>query len=377
LRTREAATAAAFAVGVAQESLAAAAPVGVLSAAVAASRVRNGAHYPADVIAGVGLGAAASLLVRRWWPVRPREAARAAPADAEVPALPDGTGLVLVANAGSGSLKDSTEALEELAAALPGMSIIEVGPQQDLAAELSSAARCARVLGVAGGDGTVQAAAAVALERALPLAVFPGGTLNHFAGDLGVTGVADLVGAVQCGQGVRVDVGSADGDVFINTASIGTYPDMVAERERLESRLGKWPALAVAALRVLRHGTPLHVTVDGRARRVWLLFAGTSSYEPLGLGASWRPDLAAGRLDLRMLVADRRLARTRLVLALATNQVARCRVLETWQAAQVVLGGEVRLARDGEVEDGLRQGVTLSVAPTALVVLRPEGATRG
>jgi diacylglycerol kinase family enzyme len=37
---------------------------------------------------------------------------------------------------------------------------------------------------VAGGDGTVAAAATVAAERELPLAVVPAGTLNHFARDL-------------------------------------------------------------------------------------------------------------------------------------------------------------------------------------------------
>ena len=40
-------------------------------------------------------------------------------------------------------------------------------------------------LGVWGGDGTVGTAAAVAVERSLPLLVLPGGTLNHFAKDAG------------------------------------------------------------------------------------------------------------------------------------------------------------------------------------------------
>ncbi|WP_406263668.1 diacylglycerol kinase family protein [Streptomyces sp. NBC_00191] len=39
-------------------------------------------------------------------------------------------------------------------------------------------------LGIAGGDGTVNAAAVLAAEGGLPLAVFPAGTLNHLATDL-------------------------------------------------------------------------------------------------------------------------------------------------------------------------------------------------
>src|SRR3954469_5597992 len=44
----------------------------------------------------------------------------------------------------------------------------------------------ADVLGAAGGDGTINAVATVALERNKPLAAIPLGTLNHFAKDIGI-----------------------------------------------------------------------------------------------------------------------------------------------------------------------------------------------
>jgi membrane-associated phospholipid phosphatase len=60
-----AASAAAFTVGVALEAPELAVPVGAVAAAVGWSRVWTGAHYPADVLVGAALGAAASLLLAR------------------------------------------------------------------------------------------------------------------------------------------------------------------------------------------------------------------------------------------------------------------------------------------------------------------------
>ncbi|MGW2153835.1 phosphatase PAP2 family protein [Nonomuraea sp. NPDC001699] len=79
------ASAVAFAVAVARDApLPVAAPVMLLAAAVAASRVYVGAHYPGDVLAGVAVGAAAGWSVRgcgrgagRW--VRRALAGQAAP----------------------------------------------------------------------------------------------------------------------------------------------------------------------------------------------------------------------------------------------------------------------------------------------------------
>ncbi|HET6501319.1 MAG TPA: phosphatase PAP2 family protein [Amycolatopsis sp.] len=62
------ASAAAFAAGVALEWPLLAAPVGVLAAGVAASRVVTGVHYPSDVIAGGALGLGAGALTLWWWP---------------------------------------------------------------------------------------------------------------------------------------------------------------------------------------------------------------------------------------------------------------------------------------------------------------------
>ena len=49
--------------------------VGTLAAAVGASRVVTGVHFPSDVAAGFAIGTCAGLLTVRWWPLRSAEPA--------------------------------------------------------------------------------------------------------------------------------------------------------------------------------------------------------------------------------------------------------------------------------------------------------------
>lgn len=244
------ASAAAFATGVALESRPLGAVVAPVAAAVALSRIYTGAHFPSDVLVGAAFGAGAAFAVRGLVPTRDQLPPPGRPR-ADAPALPDGEGLVMVVNKAAGS-SDRVRALGD---ALPRAELVECEPA-DLQAELEKAAARAEVLGVCGGDGTVNAAATVALRHRLPLAVLPGGTLNHFAQDLGVEDVRDLSQALQEGDAVRVDVGlfSADGTegYFLNTCSLGVYPELVRERDRWSKRIGGWPAGVVATLRVLR-----------------------------------------------------------------------------------------------------------------------------
>ena len=370
------ASAAAFAVGVALESPAVALPVGLLAAGVAYGRVHTGVHFPGDVLAGIALGATSAVVVRRAWPVSPDRPAVGRVA-AEAPALPDGDGLVLVINLGAGSA-DSADAVEAyLAEQLPGARVVRA---QDVEADLRTAAREATVLGVMGGDGTINTAAGIALEAGIPLAVVPGGTLNHFAGELGIAGVEDVAQAVRTGTAVRVSVGSAAADgeglYFLNTFAIGVYPDLVREREKHQDRLGKWPAMALAMARVLRGATPVLVEVDGDPRRLWTLFAGNGHYHPAGFAPSWRERMDDGSIDVRLVDADARLARLRLVLAVLTGRLGRSAVHEQRVVGRLPVRsrqGGLRLARDGEVFDGPGR-LLLRAAARPLVVYRPADA---
>jgi undecaprenyl-diphosphatase len=375
------ASAAAFAVGAGMESAGWGAAVAPLAASVAFSRIYTGVHYPSDVLVGCALGVGAALTVRALLPPAPG-VPRPGPA-ARAPALPGGRGLQVVVNAASGPPPLLTPPEVRIAAALPQADVTECTEDDDLAELLEKAARTAvevgGALGVCGGDGTVRLAAAVALRYGLPLAVFPGGTRNHFALDLGLCTVEDTATAVLDGTAARVDVARTTGldspgavaEPFLNTFSIGSYPDLVRVRERWSRRVGSWPASVLAAVHVLRTCTPVDIEINGRPRSVWLLFAGNCRYSSVGLAPVRRRDLADGRLDVRI-VDGGPFARTRLLGAALTGVLTRSPVYEAASVPRLrvrVPGAGVHLACDGEVAPAPGE-LLLDKAAGALVVYR-------
>jgi diacylglycerol kinase family enzyme/membrane-associated phospholipid phosphatase len=361
------ASAAAFATGVAMESGLAGAAVVPLAAAVGYSRVHVGVHYPGDVLAGFLVGGAVAAGSQHWWKVRPKEPARVRPAH-EAPALGDGDGLVVAVNPRSGTDDyDPGQAVRKL---LPRAEVDEMSEHADVTQILQDAVRRgARALGVAGGDGSVAAAAAVALEHGLPLAVIPAGTLNHFARDVGVETLEDAADAVRSGSAVQVDVAAVNGTVFLNTASIGVYPQVVARRDELSGRMGKWAAMTVAAAQVLRQATPVALVLNGKPAKVWILFVGNCCYTPRGLAPAWRPSLDDGLLDVQYLRADIRFSRTRAVLGtlLGISDRGAGYVQSQVESLDVeVRSGAEQIAYDGETGEEatgfrFRKGATLTV----------------
>ncbi|WP_420036599.1 bifunctional phosphatase PAP2/diacylglycerol kinase family protein [Streptomyces sp. cg28] len=315
------ASAAAFATGVALESRGWGAAMAPLAFSVAASRVYTGAHFPGDVLVGAALGVGAAYAVRGLVPTRDQMPSPGRPLVEDVPALPGGEGLVMVVNTNAGT----PEKVKALRDALPAAEFVEF-TGGDLVPVLQKAASHARALGISGGDGSVNTAARVALEHGLPLAVLPGGTLNHFAYDLGVEDAGDLVRAVQGGDAVAVDVGrfhSAEtSGIFLNTFSLGAYPELVHERERWSARVGGRLADVVAAVHVLRRDHPLNARIGGSDRKLWLLFAGNCTYRRMGLTAGRRASLADGLLDVRT-VGGGRMPSLRLLAAALSGPLSR------------------------------------------------------
>lgn len=190
---------------------------------------------------------------------------------------------------------------------------------------------------------------------------------------------ADAAAAVTAGEAVSVDLATVtvDGTLrrpFLNTASLGGYPDLVRVRKGLQHRLGKWVAAGLALIRVLAEAKPLHIVLDGRTVAVWLLFVGNGPYHPRGMVPTWRPALDSGLLDIRYLRADLRLSRVRFLLAALTGALHRSRTYVQREAPElkvVVLGEPVALATDGEVPVAGNR-FDFAVEPERLAVYRPE-----
>ncbi|MFD7067000.1 bifunctional phosphatase PAP2/diacylglycerol kinase family protein [Streptomyces sp. NPDC059913] len=368
-----AASAAAFATGVALESKGWGAVVAPVAVAVAASRVYTGVHYPGDVLAGAVLGVGAAFALRGVVPTRGQLPAPGRP-PATVPSLPDGEDLVVVVNRESGTATATASTVRE---ALPLAEIMECAPG-DLPKAMAEAADRARVLGVCGGDGTVNLAASVAAEHGIPLAVFPGGTLNHFAYDLGIETVDDTAAALASGDAVKVDLGrfrpgpeGADG-YFLNAFSLGVYPELVRIRERWSPRIGGWPAGILAAFEVLRGRSPLTAELRGERRPLWLLFVGNGLFQRVGPAPGRRHNLADGLLDVRAIHGGRTPG-LRLLAAAVAGPLTRSPVHAAVRRHRVRITGltpGTPYAYDGEVAHSGTE-LTIDKLNEALVVYCP------
>ncbi|MFF2242654.1 bifunctional phosphatase PAP2/diacylglycerol kinase family protein [Arthrobacter sp. NPDC058130] len=380
------ASAVAFALGVGMVRPALGAALAPVAAGVAYSRVHTGAHWPSDVFFGSAIGAGAALVTRKWWPVRPPfpETRRSAVRAAE---LPDGQGLCIAVNTLGGSYADET--VDALQKTFPKAYITEIGQEETVEAGIARIAARPGIaaLGVWGGDGTVGAAAAAAVEHSLPLLVLPGGTLNHFARDAGTPTLAAAVRAASRGEAAVADVGHVKAErglpaspehvelTMLNTASIGLYPNLVRRREQLQPALGKPLAGIVAMFRTFAAGTPTSLVVNGVRHRLWILYIGRGRYYPRDHAPLVRPVLSDGVLDLRMITADEPFARLRLLWAVLTGTVATSGITHLSETDRITVepgNGPMVLAVDGEVMPGVRS-VEFTVRGGALTYYSPLG----
>ena len=187
----------------------------------------------------------------------------------------------------------------------------------------------------------------------LPLAVFPGGTFNHFAKDIDCDSVAKTVAAIQKGSASCVDVVCLnDGHMVVNTASIGAYPKFVQTRERLEHRVGKPLAGVYAMFHTLRREEPVKITYDNKTLQTSLFFLGNSTYLPSGFAPSHRTRMDDGLMDVRILETGRRFSRLRILVSLVLGRLVRSPLYHEMRVPEfsfTAVDGPTVLAHDGEV----------------------------
>ena len=264
---------------------------------------------------------------------------------------------------------------EELGELFAGHQIVDC-PDGDIAVRVDDVlAEKPDFVAVAGGDGTLRGVAERLLGTGVPLLPIPGGTRNHFALAVGVTDLETAAKAAAGGVVRHVDVGDVNGRCFLNNSSVGLYPKLVVRRESYERRMSKQRAQLAAAWEQIRRGHRFGLELRGQRHRAWLVFVGNGCYGEHVLDFSDRETVGGGVLDVRVVLADRPLARTRVILALLRGlDTSPLIVRDTCPAAELGLAvPNVDVALDGEVEP-LETPLRYSVRRGELAVLVPPDA---
>ncbi len=259
-------------------------------------------------------------------------------------------------NPGAGNAKEARDALRN-----PGdIEIREADPANLVAAIRVAVREGARRIIVAGGDGTIAAAASVVAGTDVSIGILPAGTLNHLARDLGIPlDLAEAARVAVQGEERTIDVGRAGDRIFLNTSSVGAYVLFVRIRERLEPRLGYWLASLVASARLMLRLRRVHVELeaDGERRcyRTPLIFIGVGERELKAPKLGGR--VTRGRRGLHVIVVQSRSSAR--LLALAFGAAARglrsvsegpaldeamvdtCRIELPFTSARVAVDGEI------------------------------------
>jgi YegS/Rv2252/BmrU family lipid kinase len=128
------------------------------------------------------------------------------------------------------------------------------------------------LVAIAGGDGTLNAAAEGLLAAKLPLAILPTGTANDLARTLGIPENLDkAVAMIADADQKRIDVGSVNDKLFFNVASVGLSAELALELTRdVKRRFGRL-GYALAAARVLARAAPFRAEIRSAGYRARVL----------------------------------------------------------------------------------------------------------
>ncbi|WP_188970402.1 diacylglycerol/lipid kinase family protein [Deinococcus aerolatus] len=316
------------------------------------------------------------------------------PVPAVSPAPAPQAAATLIFNAGAGGSGHSSP--EVLAEALHHAGYSPVYRATDSEAELQSVlADVSGPVFVAGGDGTVRAAALyLAGRNDVTLGIIPMGTANNVARTLGIAGDPQTVIAAYAGaQAVPFDVGRVTApwgqDMFLEAMGCGLFAEVMAA---YDPEQGKSPLRAAGALgAVMRDFTPppLTLTLDGVAQPPLdcLLLEvmntpATGPRLPLCSGADPGDGLLnvvrvdAGEGEGLLTYAAALAAGDFAQLPSVTSTPARCTEIP-YHGQPFHVDGEVRPARPDLARPGTPSVVRVEVWAAALHVLVPAAPEEG
>ena len=235
----------------------------------------------------------------------------------------------------------------------------------------------ADVLGMAGGDGSLGLVAQAAMQMDIPFVCIPFGTRNHFARDVGLDR-KDPIGALEAFHGLerRVDVGLANGRVFLNNVTCGLYAEAVHEDDYRDRKIRTVARVGSQLLKGEREGDP--IAVDGPDGETYespfALLISNNCYELDSVGLpGTRERLDRGELHVCVIDVDRGSELLGLAATATGRNLEEHPAFHQWMTpTQVIRSDEqvIKAGVDGEATE-LVPPVSLEVASGALRILLP------
>ena len=293
--------------------------------------------------------------------------------------------ICVVANPGSG--KQKRAAIEAAMAAFgPGVTMRQWRKGQDLEAFVAKAvADGFSTIVAAGGDGTVMGVAHALMGTKANLAVLPLGTFNYFARGLGLPQQPEAAAkAILAGHPQQISVGTVNGQLFLNNASIGIYPTILQAREDIYARMGRSRLLAHwSVLRtLLRFQRParMEMVVDGRAMslKTPLIFIARSAYQLERFGLEGAQAISDDKLVAFVARGGSRWHLMKLAMRLALRRVQAGRDVDLITAHEIDIATAKRrpkVAFDGERRRMLAP-LSFRIEENALSIIVPDAADR-
>jgi len=224
---------------------------------------------------------------------------------------------------------------------------------ESTARELRRYIKSGETIAVVGGDGTVSAVAALVAGTKAILAPLPGGTLNHFTKDLGITqDIETAIRALKNSKIRTIDAAKVNDAVFINNSSIGLYPSVLRTRTEFERHIGKWPAAVVASFRSFIRMKTYVVTVNNEEIITPFLFVGNGHYDLTKPGVTQRTSLTSGRLSVFIAKTASRMTLLKIALMTLVGNVHMLDEFEVRSTPALTIRTKqstLRISKDGEV----------------------------
>ena len=233
----------------------------------------------------------------------------------------------------------------------------------------------------AGGDGTVNGVAHGLLGKDAHFAVLPLGTFNFFARGLGLPQEPEAAArAILNGSPHRISVGTVNGQLFLNNASLGIYPRILQLREDVYARWGRSRLLAywTVLTTLIRFQAPRRMVLETDFARIDvrspLVFVARSAYQLRRFGLSGAEAISDDAFAVFVALGGSRWHLLKLAAHLVTGRVqegTEVQLIPTRSLTVYTHRRRPRVAYDGE-KGHMRAPLKFRIHENALSVILPD-----